>query len=237
MPVRDEGRTLESSPGAQPDTGREFVARKADNTSHDQNRKVREVLRMDESGDCFNPSNGRGGEDRQHDGIARPPFPAVALQPERDPERDGGERITGVVNQVGEQCDRPRQGEHKNLQRGRHTEDGEAPKHSAHTVTGAHDRRVDASMRISVPMTMTMTMIVVMCAIPVVPHRSLNRADRQTNVTMRTVRVMFVLPEPMSVSDRMMHAPTIRADAYRYGAGFTGLPSSRTSKWRCGPVE
>jgi hypothetical protein len=46
---------------------------------------------------------------------------------ERDAQRDRGERIAAVMNQVREQRNRPRQHKHDGLQRGSHREDAETP--------------------------------------------------------------------------------------------------------------
>ena len=170
MPVRDEGRTLQTPSGAQPHPGGEFVAEKADHARGDENRKVRQCLRVDEPVQRFNPGNGRGDENGEHDRVARPPFTPIAPQPERDPERDGRERITRVVNQVGEQCDRTRQRENKELHPCRNAKDRQAPKHGMHPITRAHDRRVDPSVR----MTVTVIVMLVMCAISIAMRRGVN---------------------------------------------------------------
>jgi hypothetical protein len=59
-------------------------------------------LRVDEALDRLVERDCGGDEDRQYDEEARELFAAKGAEEEGDAERDGGERVAEVVDQVGE---------------------------------------------------------------------------------------------------------------------------------------
>ena len=63
---------------------------------------------MDEPLDRLTKSDERADEDREHDREPGPPLTARAPEVEGDPERHRGERVSEVVDQVGEQRDAQR---------------------------------------------------------------------------------------------------------------------------------
>ena len=70
---------------------------------------------------------------------------------EGDPERHRRQRITEVMDQIGEQGDRVRRDEDQRLLQRRHTEHGEADQNRPHPVTRAGDRPVYEPVRMPVP--------------------------------------------------------------------------------------
>ena len=76
------------------------------------------MLRVDEAHDRHVERDAGGDEDREDDGEPGESLAADAPQEERDSERDRGERVAEVVDQVGEQRDRAREREDRELRGG-----------------------------------------------------------------------------------------------------------------------
>ena len=78
----------------------------ADNPGRGEHPQVGQVLRVDEALDRHVERDAGGDEDRENDGEPGESLSANAAQKERDPERDRGQGIAEVVDEVGQQRDR-----------------------------------------------------------------------------------------------------------------------------------
>ena len=148
--VGDQGGAGESAAAAESDLGGELVAEEADQAGGGEHPEVRQVLRVDEAEDRFVERDAGGDEDGEHDGEAGELLGAEGAQVEGDPERDGGERVAEVVDQVGEQRDRAGEGKDRDLRACGESEDGEADRDGLDAGAGADDRAVDETVRVAV---------------------------------------------------------------------------------------
>ena len=89
-------------------------------------------------------------EDRQNDGEAGAAFGPRRAQHEGRTKRDGGERVAGVVDEVGEQRDRAGGDVDRGLDRGGHPEQAKRGQHDAQAFAGALDCGVDEPVRVAV---------------------------------------------------------------------------------------
>jgi hypothetical protein len=85
-----------------------------------------------------------GDEDCEHDSKSGELLATEGAQVEGDPERDGGERVAEVVDQVGEERDRVREDEDGDLSGGREAEDARL---IATVRTPARERTIERSTR------------------------------------------------------------------------------------------
>ena len=99
-------RAPEPPPRRQAHPRRELVADKADDAGRGEHPQVGQVLRVDEALDRHVERDAGGDEDRENDREPGESLAAHAAQKERDPERDRGQGIAEVVDQVGQQRDR-----------------------------------------------------------------------------------------------------------------------------------
>ena len=111
---------------------------------------MRQRARVDEPFDGLPERHERADEDGQHHREARPPLTACAPQEEGDGERDRRQRVTEVMDQVGEQGDTQRLLVDERLRQGRQGQDGEAPRDGPDTRPRADDRRIDQAVRVPV---------------------------------------------------------------------------------------
>jgi hypothetical protein len=108
------------------------------------------VLRVDEPQDGLVQRDARGDEDREHDCESREPLPAGASQKEGDAERDGGQCVSVVVDQVSKEGDRPGEHEDERLSSRSDREHGKANRDGFDAFTGPDDRAVYESVRVAV---------------------------------------------------------------------------------------
>ena len=73
------------------------------------------MLRVDEAHDRLVESDAGRDEDREDDGEPGEPLAADAPEEEGDSQRDRGQRVAEVVDQVGEQRDRAGEDEDRDL--------------------------------------------------------------------------------------------------------------------------
>ena len=167
-----------------------------------------EVFGVDEAVNRFDTGRHRRDEDRGHDEVARGAFSSTAVKKERDAERHSSERVPAVVDEVGQQSDRPRGCKHHGLHDSGDTEHHEADRNGADTFVRADDRGVHETMGV------TVVMVVV-----VVAFVGAGRAHQQPRVPMRTVMVMLVGPESVTVNLGLMHLVSL---GMRLGNGSMG---------------
>jgi hypothetical protein len=111
---------------------------------------VCEVLRVDEPQDGLVQRDARGDEDREHDCESREPLPAGASQKEGDAERDGGQCVSVVMDQVSKEGDRPGEHEDERLSSRSDREHGKANRDGFDAFTRPDDRAVYESVRVAV---------------------------------------------------------------------------------------
>ena len=88
----------------------------------------------------------RRDEDRCNDRVTGPAFATRTSEEERDTERNRGQCVTDVVDQVGEERDGVGQQEHQGLQRRGDGEYCQADRDGSNAGAGANDRRVDEAV-------------------------------------------------------------------------------------------
>jgi hypothetical protein len=212
--VGDEGRTVESISGSEPDASGEFVSDESDDPRDGERAEVAEMLGMNQSLDRLECRDGRRREDREHDRVSGPPFAAFTAGKERDRERDRGERVAPVVNQVREQCDGTREDEHDCLQGCGDRENREADRHRAYAGARADDRAVHAAVSVAVRVVL------------------LSRPERESRVAVRTVMVMLVGPQAVSVGERVVHVCEGRAIRRVLRAFVSRMPKASSIDFR-----
>ena len=122
---------------------------------------MREVLGVDEALDRLVERHAGRDEDREDDGEPGELLAAERAEEERDPERHRRQRVTEVVDQVGEERDRARQDEDRHLRSGGEREHGEADRDGLDALVRADDRAVDEPMRVVVPVRVVVPLPVV----------------------------------------------------------------------------
>ena len=115
---------------------------------------------MNEAHDRHVERNAGRDEDREDDGETGEPFAADAPEVEGDAERDRGQRVAEVVDQVGEESDGAGEREDRELRSGRDPEDDEADRNGLDAFVRADDRAIDESVRV----TMLVVRMVVVCS-------------------------------------------------------------------------
>jgi hypothetical protein len=105
---------------------------------------------LDEAHDRLVERDAGRDEDGEDDGEPGELFASGASEKERDAERDRGEGVADVVDQVGEQRDRVREREDRELRCGRDGEDCEARCDCADAGARAQDRAVDEAVGVPV---------------------------------------------------------------------------------------
>jgi hypothetical protein len=88
---------------------------------------VREAARVNEALDRLSERDEGADEDGEHDRQSRDSLSACAAKEEREPERDRGERVSEVMDQVGEQRDAQRPRVDERLRERGDRQDPEAP--------------------------------------------------------------------------------------------------------------
>ena len=148
--VGDQGGAVEPRPAAEPQPRGELVAGEPDDARERQRAEVVQVLRVDRGAHRLDPRDAGADEDREDHEEARAPLGGDGAQQERDPQRDRGERVAGVVDQVGQQRDAPGAHEDQQLREGGHEQDREARADDPQPVARARDRAVDQPMAVPV---------------------------------------------------------------------------------------
>jgi hypothetical protein len=106
--------------------GDELVADEADDACDRDPAEVVDGLRRDEATDCLGGGDDRRQRDHQDDedpgkvfgspvAVRVPACGSPAGESERDEQRDGGQRVTEVVDGVGEQRNRSRRNDDRDL--------------------------------------------------------------------------------------------------------------------------
>ncbi len=125
VPVSDERRTIESLPGTQAYARRDEIAGIADRAGKRECRQMGRSGGMNKSADGLDARHARTSENGGYDGQAGASLRDLGVQSERDPEWHGGQRITEVVDQVGQQSDAAAGDEHEGLSDGGEPQDCE----------------------------------------------------------------------------------------------------------------
>ena len=112
-----------------------------------------QLLRLDETLDRLVERDTRRRENGKDDCEARDLLGAEATEEERDSERDGGERVAEVVNEVGEERDGAGERKYGELRECRSPEESEADRDCLDTFARPNDRAIDEPVRVSVAVT------------------------------------------------------------------------------------
>ncbi len=195
MAVGHQRGAVKAIPGSESHVGGDLVAGEADDAGEGQCREVVQGLWVQETVDRFESGDRGGDEDRGYDDVAGGSFAAAAPCQEGDGEGDGGQGVSPVVDQVGQQRDRAGDDEHHRLDRGRDHQHREADHNGAHASTGPDDGGIDQAVGMAVvafvvmiavrgnrPAFVVVVTVVVMRLVLVI--RSSLRAQRQPQVTM-----------------------------------------------------
>ena len=137
--VCDESRAREPLPGPQPNLSGDLVPDEADHPGGSKYPQMCEVLRVDEAHDRLVQRYAGTDEDREDDRQTREFLTPERPEEERDPERHCGQRIAVVVDQVGEERDRPREDEHDRLSSRGDPEDCQADRDGLDAFARADD--------------------------------------------------------------------------------------------------
>jgi hypothetical protein len=108
---------------------------------------MREAARVDEALDRLPQGDEGADEDGENNRQAGEPLSRRAAKEEREPERDRGERVSEVVDQVGKQRDAQRPCVDERLRERRDRQDREAPGDGADAGVRSEDRTIDESER------------------------------------------------------------------------------------------
>ena len=147
--VRDERRAVQTTAGAQPHLRSHLVARDSRRAGGCYPAEVRELLRVDQALDRCVERDASAHEDREDDEVAGDLLGPRAAHEERDAERHCGQRVAGVVDEVGEQRDAAAGDEDDRLERCSDPEHTEADRHRTHAGAAADDRSVDEPVAVS----------------------------------------------------------------------------------------
>jgi len=197
VPVGDKRGAVEPLTGAQADSSRKLIPEKANERRDHQHRKMREIARVDQAIDRFHRGYRRRREDRQHDRISRVRFAAVGSEPERNAQGNCCQRVAAVVDEIGEQRDGTRHQNCHGLKASGRGQNRQTPRDRAYPRPRPHDRRIDSAMHV----------IFVMVTV----DGCGTRPERQTRVTMGTVVMVLVRPQPVPVFERPVHVTTLRS--------------------------
>ncbi len=148
--VRCHRRARESFARVQAHLRRYLVPDETDHTGCGERPEMSQMLGVNEPQDGLVEGDTGGDEDRQHDRQAGDLLTADAAEEEGDPERDRGQCVAEVVDQVREQRDRAGEREDRKLDPGRDPEHSEADRDCLHTLARADDRAVNQAMRVAV---------------------------------------------------------------------------------------
>ena len=107
---------------------------------------------MEEALDRLVQRDASRDEDREHNGETSELLAAEAAEEEGDAERDGGERIAEVVDEVGEQRNRVREHEDRELGQSGEAEDREAECDRFDTLARSDYRTVDKAVGVAMGM-------------------------------------------------------------------------------------
>ena len=105
LAVGDQRRAVEAASAAEPNARGDGVADHADRSREAEREQVLGCQGVDDALDGEHAGSDRAGQDGEHDGEAGATLGALRAQQEGDAERDGGEGVAGVVDEVGEQRD------------------------------------------------------------------------------------------------------------------------------------
>ena len=109
-------------------------------------------LGVDDPHDGFVGGNAGTDEDRQHDSKARIAFRPLGAQRERDGEWNSRQRVSHVVDQVGQESHAAGEDEDHPLSRRCQSEDDKRKADGLEASTRAKDRPIDEAMRVTVVM-------------------------------------------------------------------------------------
>jgi hypothetical protein len=148
--VRDQCGTVQPVAGAAAYQRGEPVAGEPDCSRERECEQMAGRGWVNQAQDRLIRGNARGKEDRRHDRQAGQALGARGAHGERDPERDRGQGVPAVVDQVGQQRQAAAEREHDRLHRGRYAEDGERDRNGPNALARALDALIDETVPVPV---------------------------------------------------------------------------------------
>ena len=148
--VCDQGWVVQPSSRTEADLGGDLVADESDRARRRDDGEVVERSRVDQAVDGFECRDAGADEDRRDDEIPGALLGQERAQQKRDSERDRRERVSEVVDQVGEQGHAAGREEDRALRERGRKQHGQAGQDRAKPVARARDRTVDQAVTVTV---------------------------------------------------------------------------------------
>ena len=184
VPVGDERGAVESATGAQADASCNVVARIPECTGRREHGQVGWGGWMDEALHGLDAGHARTDKDGRDDGQTGASLGKVGVERERDSERNRGECVAEVVDQVGEQRDAAGGKEDRRLSYRRKTQKSKRKRDGMDALAGALDAVVDESVGVIVIAVVVLERMTVRLRLQV--GHALGPAQGQSKVTMRS---------------------------------------------------
>ena len=148
--IGDERGAVESFSRPCTNSPCDLVPGKSDDACGREPPEVRQVTGVDEPLDGLHERNAGTHENREDDKEACEALATGAAEEEGQSERDGGQRVTEVVNEVGEEGDAQRPGVQEGLNQRCHGQDTQADGNRANACARAQNGAVYQAMRVAV---------------------------------------------------------------------------------------
>lgn len=184
--VGDQRRTGEPAARTKANLGGDLVPDEPNRAGGCKYPQMREVLGVQEALDGLIQGDTGGDEDHQDDCETGQLLAPETAKEEGDAEWYGGERVAEVVNQIGEQRNRVRDEEDRDLRNRGETENRKAECNRLDAFARTNNRAIDESMRMTVIMlALGVTMLVGMAGVNRRFGQGLGPAKAKTQVSMR----------------------------------------------------
>lgn len=138
--------TVQAPPSTHANLRGDEVSAIADRARDTQGEEMRRRTRMNEPLHRLNARHARADEDRSNDSQARTTLGPIRTKRESDPERDRGQRVAEVVDQIGEQRNAATRDKHDGLRERGQAENREREQDRADAVPRALDAPIDEAV-------------------------------------------------------------------------------------------
>jgi hypothetical protein len=152
--VREKSGATQATTGPQPHSSCDLVADESDQPRRGKEPEVGEGARVDETVDRLSKRDKGADEYRQDDRKPGETLATCAAEEEGEPERDRGQRVPEVVDQIREQRNAERPRVNHGLGKRRQRQDREAPSDGTDTGPRAKNRPIDRAVRVLMVMRM-----------------------------------------------------------------------------------
>jgi hypothetical protein len=148
--VGDQRRTGETTTCTKANLGGDLVPDEPNRAGGGERPEMSEVLGVEEALDRLVQGDAGGDEDRQHHRVTGQLLAPKATKEEGDAERQGRKRVAEVVNQIGEQGNRVRNEEDRELRSRSETENRKAECNRLDAFARTNNRTVNETVRMAV---------------------------------------------------------------------------------------